>query len=182
VYLPSDEDDAEVIRQCLAGRTEAFEQLVARYERVLFRVALRMLGNAEDARDATQTAFVRAFEQLPRYDPAFRFFSWVYRILANECLNQRRARRPQGPIGPDLVAPGTPFEFLAAGERRRRVQAALLDLSPAYREVVVLRHFGDLAYDEIAVALDVPVKTVKSRLYTARQQLAARLFGTDGEP
>ena len=181
VYLKADEDDAAAIRQCLEGQTAAFESLVARYERVLFRVALRMLGNAEDARDATQTAFVKAFEQLHRYDPSFRFFSWIYRILANECLNQRRARRPQVEVDSGLAAPGGPFESLEADERRRRVQAAIADLAPAYREVVVLRHFAELSYEEIAIALDVPAKTVKSRLHTARQQLGARLFGWSGQ-
>jgi RNA polymerase sigma-70 factor (ECF subfamily) len=76
-----------------------------------------------------------------------------------------------------LQAPGTPFEALEAGERRRRVQAALLELAPAYREVVVLRHFAELPYDEVAATLGLPVKTVKSRLYTARQVLGQRLLG-----
>ena len=140
-----------------------------------------MLGNTEDARDATQTAFVKAFEQLHRYDPAFRFFSWIYRILANECLNQRRARRPQVEVDASLAVPDGPFEALEAGERRRRVQAAILELAPAYREVVVLRHFAELSYEEIASALNLPVKTVKSRLHTARQQLGTRLFGWSGK-
>jgi RNA polymerase sigma-70 factor, ECF subfamily len=180
VYLKADADDAAAIRRCLDGDTAAFEQLVGRYEHVLVRVALRMLGNPEDARDATQTAFVKAFEQLHRYDPAFRFFSWIYRILANECLNQRRSRRPQVEMNEEFAATGGPFEALEADERKRRVQAALLDLAPSYREVVVLRHFADLSYEEIAAALNIPAKTVKSRLHTARQQLGARLFGWDG--
>lgn len=176
VYVQTDEDDAAAIGRCLGGDTGAFDALVARHERVLFRVALRMLGNAEDARDATQTAFVKAFEQLHRYDPGFRFFSWIYRILANECLNRRRDRRPMSAMT-DIATADGPFEALEQRERQRLVQAALLDLPPAYREVVVLRHFSELSYEEMAVALDIPVKTVKSRLYTARQQLGARLFG-----
>jgi len=177
VYLKADEDDAAAVRRCLEGQAEAFEDLVARHERVLFRVAVRMLGNVEDAKDATQTAFVKAFEQLHRYDPKFRFFSWIYRILANECLNQRRSRRTQVEVDPDLAAPGGPFEALDVVERQRRVQAALQELAPAYREVVVLRHFAELSYEETAAALGIPQKTVKSRLHTARQQLGARLFG-----
>lgn len=173
----ADEDDAAAVRRCLDGQTEAFDELVGRYERVLFRVALRMLGNTEDAQDATQTAFTKAFEQLHRFDPSFRFFSWIYRILSNECLNQRRSWRPRIAMTVDLVAPGGPFEALEADERRRRVQAALLELSPAYREVLVLRHFGDLSYEEMAAALDIPLKTVKSRLHSARHQLGERLFG-----
>lgn len=176
VYLQADEDDAAAIRRCLDGDVDAFEPLVARYERVLYRVALRMLGEVEDARDATQSAFVKAFEQLHRYDPTFRFFSWIYRILANECLNRRRSRRATVEII-DVATASGPFEALELSERRRRVQDALEALPPASREVVVLRHYTDLSYDEIAVTLGIPVKTVKSRLYTARQQLGARLFG-----
>jgi RNA polymerase sigma-70 factor (ECF subfamily) len=179
--LKADEEDAAAIRQCLEGHTAAFDSLVVRYERVLFRVAVRMLGNTEDARDATQTAFIKAFEQLHRYDPAYRFFSWIYRILANECLNQLRARRPQVEVDAGLAASGGPFEAAEASERRRRVQAAILELAPAYREVVVLRHFAELSYEEIAAALNIPAKTVKSRLHTARQQLGARLFGWSGQ-
>lgn len=180
VYLKADEDDVAAVRRCLEGDTAAFEVLVARYERVLFRVAMRILGNPEDARDATQTAFVKAYEQLHRYDPAFKFFSWIYRILSNECLNQRRARRPQVEVDRELAATGSPFEALEADQRKRRVEAALMELAPAYREVVVLRHFAELSYEEMAAALDIPVKTVKSRLHTARQQLGAKLFGWDG--
>jgi RNA polymerase sigma-70 factor (ECF subfamily) len=180
VYLKADEEDVAAIRRCLDGDTAAFEGLVARHERVLYRVALRILGNAEDARDASQTAFVKAYEQLHRYDPAHRFFSWIYRILSNECLNQLRARRPQVEVDAELAASGGPFESLEASERKRRVQAALLELAPAYREVVVLRHYAELSYEEAAAVLGIPVKTVKSRLHTARQQLGARLFGWDG--
>ena len=138
------------------------------------------LRGSATRRDATQTAFVKAFEQLHRYDPAHRFFSWLYRILANECLNQRRARRPQVEVDAAMAASGGPFEALEARNRKRRVQAALMELAPAYLEVVVLRHYAELSYDEVAAALGIPAKTVKIRLHTARQQLGARLFGWDG--
>jgi RNA polymerase sigma-70 factor (ECF subfamily) len=82
---------------------------------------------------------------------------------------------------PVLAPPGGPFEALEAGERRRRVQDAILELTPAYREVVVLRHFAELSYEEIAAALNIPEKTVKSRLHTARQQLGVRLFQWSGQ-
>lgn len=176
MYLQTDEDDAADIRRCLDGDLEAFGPLVTRHERVLYRLAMRMLGDAEDARDATQTAFVKAFEQLHRYDPAFRFFSWIYRILANECLNRRRDRRATVELI-DVAASHGPFEALEQSERQRLVQAALLELAQPYREVVVLRHFSELSYDEMADTLGIPVKKVKSRLYTARQQLGARMFG-----
>jgi RNA polymerase sigma-70 factor, ECF subfamily len=169
-----DTDDAAVVRRCLKGEYNAYEAIVTRYQRGLFNVAFRMLGNYEDARDATQNAFIKAYEHLDSYDPAQRFFSWLYRILKNECLNVLRGRRPSEPVSPGLPARDRedPVEIR---ERHRAVQDALLALSMEYREVVVLRHFTDLSYDEIAAALGIPAKTVKSRLYTARQQLGELL-------
>ena len=172
VYLSEGVEDAAVVSQCLAGDTEAFEVLVTRYQRVLFNVALRMLGDHADAYDATQTTFVKVFEKLDTYDRRHRFFSWTYRILRNECLNLIRARRPQEPLTPEVATMRDPLADFEETERQHRVQAALLALPPDYREVVVLRHFGGRSYEEIAAVLGIPEKTVKSRLYTARQRLA----------
>jgi RNA polymerase sigma-70 factor, ECF subfamily len=176
VYFTQDSDDEALVQGSLAGEEAAFEILVTRYNRPLFGVALRMLGDFEDARDATQAAFVKAYRKLATFDPKFRFFSWMYRILLNECLNTRRGRRLYEPLAPDLVLASGPLEALEATERRRRVQQALLALPVEQREVILLRHFGDLAYDEIATTIGIPVKTVKSRLYTARQRLIELLL------
>ena len=166
-----DPEDAALVARASEGDTTAFETLVIRYHRVLFGVALRMLGDYDEASDATQTAFIRAYEKLGTFDPRFRFFSWIYRILLNECLNAKRARRLHEPVTPELKVGGSPLEDLEAAERRRLVQRALLLLPVDYRAVVVLRHFGGLAYEDIAQTLGIPARTVKSRLYTARQRL-----------
>jgi RNA polymerase sigma-70 factor, ECF subfamily len=169
-----DTDDAAVVARCLAGEHNAYEVIVTRYHKGLFNVALRMLGNYEDARDATQTAFIKAYEHLDSFNPEQRFFTWLYRILKNECLNSLRGRRPAEPVSLGLPArPGA--DPVEVRERHQAVQSALLTLSLEYREVVVLRHFTDLSYDEIASTLGIPAKTVKSRLYTARQQLGGLL-------
>jgi RNA polymerase sigma-70 factor (ECF subfamily) len=166
-----------LVERSAGGDTDAFEVLVRRYERVLFRVAFRMLGDYDDARDATQATFVKAFQKLATFDSRFRFFSWIYRILLNECLNARRDRHPQEAVLPELAAAGSPLDALNAADRRRVIQVALLALPVEYRQVVVLRHFGELNYDDIASTLDVPVSTVKSRLHTARQRLFDLLIG-----
>ena len=133
-----------------------------------------MLGDCEDARDATQNTFIKAFERLESYEPRYKFFSWLYRILINECLNLQRGRRPVEELSAEqsIDASGDTIE---AAERKRDVKAALLALPLHYREVVVLRHFAEMSYEEMSVAMGVPVKTVKSRLHTARQQLTRRL-------
>jgi RNA polymerase sigma-70 factor, ECF subfamily len=171
------DEDSLLVAQCLAGDTASFRPLVERYQRVLFSVALRMLGDREDAADATQTAFLRAYEKLASYDRCNKFFSWLYRILVNECLNVRRGQRQTVPVDVGIAAPDGPLEELEAAERRARVQAALLRLPREQREVVVLRHFADLSYADIADVLELPEKTVKSRLYAARQQLGRWLLG-----
>lgn len=177
VYFSQDAEDAALVARSLEGDAAAFEVLVERYQRVLYTVAYRMLGNPDDARDAIQTAFVRAYERLATFDADHRFFSWIYRIVINECLNLIRARRPEEALTPALAAVGSPFDTAASQERRTQVQAALLQLSPDYRAVVVLRHFAGLSYDEMAAALGVPSKTIKSRLHTARQRLGELLLG-----
>jgi RNA polymerase sigma-70 factor (ECF subfamily) len=173
-FLP--DDDEPLIRQTLAGDASAFGAVVTRYQKVLYSVAVRMLGNAEDARDVTQNAFVKAYQGLATFDSRYRFFSWIYRILVNECLNVIRSRRPQEPLTARLTAPDSPFEAAAANERRLQVEAALQQLSPEYRAVIVLRHFAGQSYKEIADVLSIPEKTVRSRLYSARQTLGEQLL------
>jgi RNA polymerase sigma-70 factor (ECF subfamily) len=174
VYTSNDSDE-RLVERCLAGDQAAFEGIVVRYQRGLFNVALRLLGSYEDAKDCTQTAFVKAYEHLGTFDASQRFVSWIYRILRNECLNALRARRPSEPVSLEWAAAGIPSDSLLAGERQRAVQTALLGLTADYREVIVLRHFTELSYDDIATTLGIPVATVKSRLYSARQRLGVVL-------
>jgi RNA polymerase sigma-70 factor (ECF subfamily) len=177
VYFEQAVDDSVVVKRCLAGDSAAFEAIVARYQQVLFTVALRMLGDEEDARDAAQNAFVKVFEKLATYDPRHRFFSWMYRILVNECLNERRrpaAVRGTGALTDDL-AQAIDADTVEAAERRDAVKKAILELPEPYREVIVLRHFAALSYEEMSEAIGIATKTVKSRLYSARQLLAERL-------
>ena len=163
-------DDAVWVARCLNGDPTAFETLVRRYQQVLFAVALRLTGNAEDARDVTQNAFVRAYLKLDTYDPSRKFFSWLYRIAVNEGLNARRDRRQHEPLEETFEAKAgrDPVE---RGETSGQVQAALMALTREYREVIVMRYFGELSYDEIAEVIGIPEKTVKSRLFSARQRL-----------
>ena len=182
VYFSSDADDASLVKQTLGGQADAFGTLVSRYQKVMFTVALRMLGNTADAQDATQDAFVKAFQRLSTFDPQYRFFSWMYRILVNECLNLNRSQRLEESLEADAAGDATPFDATLESERREQIQMALLRLTPEYRTVIVLRHFAGQSYGEIAEALGVPEKTVKSRLYSARQRLGELLLGWKQHP
>jgi RNA polymerase sigma-70 factor (ECF subfamily) len=174
VYLHQNVDDREAVKRCLAGDGSAFETLVNRYQHVLFNVAFRLLGDYEEARDAAQNTFLKVFDKLSSFDQQQRFFSWMYRILVNECLNARR-RPPLQRLDDDGAETGAAPDAVEARERRRDVRAAILALPPAYREVIVLRHFAAMSYEEMSAAIGVPAKRVKSRLHSARQQLAELL-------
>jgi RNA polymerase sigma-70 factor (ECF subfamily) len=177
VSLHQNADEEVLIQQVVDGDVDTFGVLVQRYERVVFSVAYRMLRDRAAAQDAAQVAFIRAFEKLATFDRhQHRFFSWIYRIVVNECLNQRR-KAPTESLR--LVPPVSddPGEGLDRENRRAALRHAIDGLVPEQRDVIVLRHYGDCSYDEIAVALGIPVVTVKSRLYAARQRLADMLAG-----
>jgi RNA polymerase sigma-70 factor, ECF subfamily len=179
--MVSVDDDAALVAKCLAGDTEAFRPLVERYQGLLFAVACRMLNDREDAVDAAQTTFVRAFERLDSFGRQSKFFSWLYRILVNECLNMRRARRATEPLDQELAVEADPVQALHTARLRSRVREAVRALPQQYREVIVLRQMVELSYQEIAEVLELPEKTVKSRLYSARQMLGESLLGWKDE-
>jgi len=171
----ADEQDRALVRRFLDGERDAAGGLVDRYQKRLFNVALRMLGDVQDAEDVTQTVFLNAFLRLGTYDPRYRFFSWVYRMAVNESLNtlKRRKRTVTLEDGPDIETPGAAPD--RAAEAEDRVGKALRGLKPDDRAVVVLRHFVSFTYEEIAEVLEIPVRTVKSRLFTARERLRLAL-------
>ena len=171
----ADEQDRALVQRCLEGQRDAASGLVDRYQKRLFNVALRMLGNVQDAEDVTQTVFLNAFLKLRTYNPRYRFYSWIYRITVNESLNMLKRRKPTVTLEDefDIRAPGAAPD--RAAEVQDRVGKALMSLKPDDRAVVVLRHFVSFSYQEIADVLEVPVRTVKSRLFTARDRLRLAL-------
>ncbi len=174
------DEEGELLDRCLDGDGEAFGDLIDRYQRVLFNVSLRMVGNREDARDITQTVFLKAYENLRNFDRRHKFFSWVYRITINESLNHLSKAKRMEPLDETLVCrQAGPEEDCAMALLRESIQTALLELSPDYRQVIVLRHFVQLSYGEMSGVLQVPEKTVKSRLHTARRLLGG-IFSKHG--
>lgn len=178
----SDKQDAECVRRVLEGDTDAFEELVIRYQKPVFNAICRMLHDPEDAREIAQTAFMKAFTNLGTFDTNRRFFSWLYRIAMNDCINFLAAKHESEPLlESERSAAASPEENLAAAEARRDVDQALSRLSPECRSVVVLRHVVGYSYRDAAEILGIPEKTVKSRLYSARQslrdELAAKGYG-----
>ena len=172
----SNSRDQALIERCKRGDRQALEQLLADYERPVYNAAYRIVGNPDDAADVTQAVFLKAFEQLDQYKPEFKFFSWIYRIAINEAINQIKRNAKQVPLGDREVSDMRgPDDFVGAGDISRGIQACLMELREDYRTVVVLRHFSDCSYRQIGEILHIPEKTVKSRLYSARQLLQEKL-------
>jgi RNA polymerase sigma-70 factor (ECF subfamily) len=166
-----------LVAACLGGDRTAFGQLVDAYQNKLFYAAYRVTGSSEDAMDATQGAFVKAYEKLNTFDPSRRFFSWIYRIALNEALNIVDRRRNQSELEDQIPGPGDdPEQSCEAAETDEFIQRALMELREEQRVVLVLRHFHGLSYHEIGDVIGVSEKTVKSRLFTARQNLRAELM------
>ena len=161
------------------GETQAFTELVVRYQRPVYNAAFWIVRRAEDASDIAQTVFLKAAERIDDYDPRYKFFSWIYRIAVNESLNLQRHRGREEALEdrdelPDGEAAG-PEGQASAAQRARRLRAALMKLSPGDRAVITMRHFQECSYAEMAEVLVIEVGTVKSRLFEARQRLRALL-------
>ncbi len=182
--LSPEEEDA-LIRKAQEGGEAAFEALVKAFMRRSYFVALDLVRNHEDAADCSQEAFVKVFKALDRFKLGSPFFPWLYQITRNHCLNflkkERRGRKLsldqlKEDYGMDFrsVNPG-PRATAAENERNKLLWEAIDCLKPEFREIIVLRHFHEMSYQDLAVALDIPDGTVMSRLFNARKALRAIL-------
>jgi len=173
--------DAALVSDCKRGDRQAMSKLVSQYQRPVYNAAYRILGDVDDAADTTQIVFLKVFEHIADYNPKFKFFSWVYRIAVNESLNQVKKRHPQEPLADSqATARRGPAEELDSRRLCNRVQGALMQLDADYRTVVVLKHISGCSYQQISEILQLPEKTVKSRLYSARQQMK-KILQNDSE-
>lgn len=162
------------------GDKQAFGLLVQAYERPIFNLTYRMLGNAEEAEDAAQETFLRAYSRLKQYDPAMKFSTWLFSIANHHCIDRLRKRRmtyisiDDNPVLENMESELPRPEHQAVdGEEAASIQALVAQLDPDYRTPLVLRYWEELSYEEIAASLDMTVAAVKSRLFRARQQLMA---------
>ena len=172
------DEDAALVKRARNGELRAFEQLVERHRRVVFRVAARVVGTAE-ADDVTQDALLRAYHRLDSYRGEGSFRSWLLRIVHNAALNHLDRRVPEPIGGSDdierTVAAGggsrEPVSRLERRERAQRLELKLRALRPEHRSVLVLRDLEGMAYEEIALITDSPLGSVKGRLHRARNEL-----------
>jgi len=178
-------DDAQLIDQALAGHSEAFGQLVLKYQDRLYNTVFHVVGHAEDARDVVQEALVQAFLKLDSFKHHSAFYTWLYRIAFNAAITHRRRRRPA--VSVDQIRETSnrepvdcedgPAESLDRKERCGRVRQAIAQLAEEHRAVLVLREIDGCCYETISEILDLPIGTVRSRLHRARLQLKEELKG-----
>ena len=178
-------DDAQLIDQALLGHTEAFGQLVLKYQDRLFNTVFHVAGHAEDARDIVQEAFVQAFLKLDSFQRHSAFYTWLYRIAFNTAITHRRRQRPTVSMDQlretNRVEPADdeddPAETLDRKQRCGQVRQAIGQLPADHRAVLVLREIDGCDYQMISAILDLPIGTVRSRLHRARLQLRELLKG-----
>ena len=176
-------DDAPLIEATLAGDTAAFGTLVTRYQDRLYNSLLRVLGSTEDARDVVQDAFVQSYVKLDTFRGSSAFYTWLYRIAFNLAMSHARRERPTRSLdqakigcgGEPLDGEPTPEENMAQRERVDLVHTALARLSAEYRQILVLRELDGCRYEQIAEILELPIGTVRSRLFRARLELRNNL-------
>lgn len=183
-------DDFACIDACLRGRTEVFSVLVDRYQDRIYALVSRMISDRELIRDLAQETFLLAFRGLGGFQRDASFTTWLYRIAINVCQSERRRRQRQQRVGALGVgesgdeendsrefedASPQPVDALEARERQELLADALASLDEEQREIVVLRDFQGLSYDEIAEVLECPIGTVRSRLFRARSEIRRRL-------
>jgi RNA polymerase sigma-70 factor (ECF subfamily) len=171
--------DLDLIRRVVAGEKGAYTHLVQKYEGPIFHSSYQIVRDHDLAADITQEAFITAYEHLSSFDANHRFFSWLYRIAWNEAINCYRQRKKNQPLD-NLELPSSepsPEELLMDKERLSSLKRALGALEFKYRVLLVLRHYLDFSYAEIARIVDLPVTTVRSRIHTARALLREDLTG-----
>ena len=175
-----DEDtDLALVERFRNGDREAFSELVIKYHRPIYNAAFWILRRVEDANDVTQDVFLRVAERLDEYDSQYKFFSWIYRIAVNEALNLLRRHGREEPLDDEVDVPDSeranPERKVGDAELSKRIRGAMMRLSVNDRMVLSLRHFSECSYQEIAQILELDEKTVKSRLFEARQRLREML-------
>jgi RNA polymerase sigma-70 factor (ECF subfamily) len=180
--------DAELVAAILKGEQESFSDLVKRYQGRLVNYLYRLLRSTQEAEDLAQEVFFKVYRALDRYDPRYKFSTWLFRVAQNAAIDQIRKRRlqlvsmdRQGADGADLgtwefpSSDPSPYGDLRNRERGEAIQVAIDGLPWDYRELIVLRHFGELSYDEIAQLKDMPLGTVKNKLFRGRQMMKEQL-------
>lgn len=184
-----DNEDYKLIKQCLKGRKEAFAGLVDKYHRRVYNLAFRLTSNPERSKDISQEAFIRVYKSLEKYNPKFKFSSWLLKTVSNLCIDYHRSKPNQTASLESIVSSGAegvildqtatrhkPTEEeledrLESMELQKVIRRGIDQLPIDYKAVIVLRHIQDFSYNEISAILNLPMGTIKARIFRARKLL-----------
>jgi len=180
--MREEKSDSELVQACLDGDAERFCLLVERYQGRIIKFLAHRIGSYEDAQELAQEVFLKAYVALESYDAAFKFSTWIYRIAMNLSIDFLRKRHALfTELQPErLKDPSSPLAELLRDERDRALWRTLADLPEDYAHILFLRHDLELAYEEIAEMLDLPLGTVKNKIFKARRLLGQKLEETHG--
>ena len=186
----SPKDNSELIKRAIEGDETAYRQLMENYRGAIFNLLYRMVQNKEETEDLVQEAFIKAFKALPSFNEEYAFSTWLYKIAINNCIDHMRKKRlktysinkplrskdgelerefPDSSLSPD--------KELLHDERARLIETAIDELPEHYKIAIIMRHSEEKSYEEIAKFLDIPLGTVKARIFRAREMLKKRLKG-----
>ncbi len=176
-------DESHLIERSLAGDSQAFGELVCRYQDRLYSAVVHIVRCRAEAEDVVQEAFVQAYVKLRTFKHNSRFYTWLYRIAVNVSISHRRRKRVELSVEQGREATGdepldtspSPSEPLEQAERKEKLERAMGLLTEEHRAIIVLRHMDEFSYEEIADILEISVGTVRSRLHRARAQLLEHL-------
>lgn len=182
--------DEEIVERIKAGKVELFEVIVSRYQRKLINYIYRMINNLEPAMELCQEVFIKVYSSLDKYNPEYKFTTWVHRIASNATIDWMRKKKLETysidddgkgeglSLGDQLSTDDLdPLTNLEMRQLQSRIEEAIDELPFIYKQLIILRHINELSYDEIAEAVDLPLGTVKNRIFRGREMLKAKLAG-----
>lgn len=180
--------DEEIVEKIKGGSVELFEVIVKRYQKKLVNYIYRMINDFESAMELCQEVFIKVYNSLDKYNPSFKFTTWIHRISSNATIDWMRKKKIDAyslDTNDDDDAPSlsqqiasndlSPLENLEMGQLQGRIESAINELPYIYKQLIILRHINELSYDEIASAVDLPLGTVKNRIFRGREMLKAKL-------
>lgn len=180
--------DEEIVEKIKQGRVDLFEEIVNRYQRKLVNYIYRMISDIDTAMELCQEVFIKVFNSLDKYNPEYKFTTWVHRISSNATIDLMRKKKIEAysldtndqedapSLKNQIAADGlTPLENLEMAQLQARIESAIDELPFIYKQLIVLRHINELSYEEIATTVNLPLGTVKNRIFRGREMLKAKL-------
>ncbi len=187
---PSSLTDEEIIEKIKGGSIELFEAIVTRYQRKLINYIYRMISDFDSAMELSQDVFIKVYNSLDKYNPSFKFTTWIHRIASNATIDWMRKKKIDAysldgndnddmpSLGQQLPAKDlSPLQNLEMGQLQARIENAIDELPFIYKQLIILRHINELSYEEISTAVSLPLGTVKNRIFRGREMLKAKLNG-----